>query len=651
MRGFISARARHRPTDHGSAYSVGLRSARNFGMILAVAITLLPLALASDNGVGLLPPMGWRSWNLYSADISDAKIRAQINGLVKPRVGGESLLSLGYSSIGIDEGWEGWVVNGTQLPSGCHGPAAQGGHSHWPNGTPAVAPSFPSMPDLVAYGHAKKVQMGWYFNGCGCSEHDLLPLPELLKYYTGDVDTAVAWGFDMVKMDSCGVLTNMTLYGALFNASGKAMAIEQCNQGKSNKPDEGTAGQMGPHWCPFNTFRTSGDIKNMWERVMSNLMSVVPYLGSANHAPLSRPGCYAYADIMEVGRMPEHNLAESRSHFSAWAIVSSPLILGLDMSDDAKVAAVWSVVSNKEVIEISQSWVAGRSQPTGRLVKSWQAPNVPTVVAPSCDCRHGATNPNHECSAWDCSRCDNPAANCSNVLFPGMKNLTGWHHDPTSGAMSIKDGQLCLDTRGQLPNGDATQNVLHMLPCDGSSAQRFAHNANSGKIVNVNASNGKTSCLQVTQWWTWLGRPVVSLEDCNPVNASTGLAEPTQAWIFHQGNGSLVNGEFGCVGVSGNSGPASTIWTKPLTKNRTALLVINAADASQRLSLDLGALLGIPALREMGDPLADTFVVRDVWKEKELGSLATVDAVLPPHDCLMLVLSPTRSSSQHYIEV
>ena len=35
-----------------------------------------------------------------------------------------------------------------------------------------------------------------------------------------------------------------------------------------------------------------------------------------------------HRSMLEVGRMPEHNAAESRSHFSAWAIISSPLTLG-----------------------------------------------------------------------------------------------------------------------------------------------------------------------------------------------------------------------------------------------------------------------------------------------------------------------------------
>jgi hypothetical protein len=66
----------------------------------------------------------------------------------------------------------------------------------------------------------------------------------------------------------------------------------------------------------------------MWDRVMSNLMTVVPFLGSATEPPLSRRrSCWAYADMLEVGRMLEHNAAESRSHISAWAIVSSPVSL------------------------------------------------------------------------------------------------------------------------------------------------------------------------------------------------------------------------------------------------------------------------------------------------------------------------------------
>ena len=59
------------------------------------------------------------------------------------------------------------------------------------------------------------------------------------------------------------------------------MAIENCHQGRNDGPDQGTPGQMGPGWCPYTSFRTSGDILNMWDRVMSNLMTV-PAPGNIN---------------------------------------------------------------------------------------------------------------------------------------------------------------------------------------------------------------------------------------------------------------------------------------------------------------------------------------------------------------------------------
>ena len=40
---------------------------------------------------------------------------------------------------------------------------------------------------------------------------------------------------------------------------------------------------------------------------------------------------------------------ESRSHFGAWAATSSPLILGLDLTNASNLATVWAFVSNPEV--------------------------------------------------------------------------------------------------------------------------------------------------------------------------------------------------------------------------------------------------------------------------------------------------------------
>ena len=71
---------------------------------------------------------------------------------------GTTLHSLGYTSIGIDEGWEGWYNESAH-------------ETHDPNGIPQVnTDRFPDMPALVKYGHSKGVEMGFYLNGCGANE-------------------------------------------------------------------------------------------------------------------------------------------------------------------------------------------------------------------------------------------------------------------------------------------------------------------------------------------------------------------------------------------------------------------------------------------------------------------------------------------------
>jgi len=105
-------------------------------------------------------------------------------------------------------------------------------------------------------------------------------------------------------------------------------------------------------------------------------------------------------DMLEVGRMPEHNAAESRSHFAAWAMVSAPLVLGFDLSDKAKLATAWPIISNKEVIAISQTWVKGAPYPSGKLVKSWQAKNVPTFAVRGGCAAAACKDDNPNCTRW-----------------------------------------------------------------------------------------------------------------------------------------------------------------------------------------------------------------------------------------------------------
>jgi len=129
-------------------------------------------------------------------------------------------------------------------------------------------------------------------------------------------------------------------------------------------------------WCPWNFYRTSGDVRANYASVVANLHTTIPYA----KASLSRPGCWAYPDMLEVGCAerfdtpgPGLSFVEARTHFAAWAIVSSPLTLSHDVNDDNVTEAIWPIIANKEVIAVNQAWAGHsgspfkQSSPTVRL--------------------------------------------------------------------------------------------------------------------------------------------------------------------------------------------------------------------------------------------------------------------------------------------
>jgi alpha-galactosidase len=54
--------------------------------------------------------------------------------------------------------------------------------------------------------------------------------------------------------------------------------------------------------------------------------------------------------------VPPLNFTEGRAHFGAWAITSSPLVIGFDLSNDTTVDAVWPIVSNTEALAVNADW-------------------------------------------------------------------------------------------------------------------------------------------------------------------------------------------------------------------------------------------------------------------------------------------------------
>ena len=325
-------------------------------------------ALGAADGLARTPPMGWRSWNALGGDVAQRDMELAADALAQPRDGlgvpaprGDSFLSLGYADVGLDDAWQ---ACGAGVSGSFHDGA---GRPLW------NASRFPDPAGMVRYIHRRGLLAGWYHNNCICRELSDAPWPAL-AHVRGDAAATVELGFDSVKLDGCGAWRDLEQwYDALANASvsrgrpGNAVMIENCHWGLQAPTLDS---------CAFHMFRTSGDISATWSSMFWNLQTTRAFQAEP---PLSRPGCWAYPDMLEVGRLKSP--AEDRTHFAAWAITSSPLILGHRITDQATNERVWPIVSNKRAIAINQAWaghpgrhVAERFGHSLRPVQVWAKP-------------------------------------------------------------------------------------------------------------------------------------------------------------------------------------------------------------------------------------------------------------------------------------
>ena len=66
--------------------------------------------------------------------------------------------------------------------------------------------------------------------------------------------------------------------------------------------------------------------------------------------------CQGVTNSQRGASVPTLNFVEARTHFSAWCITSSPLVLGFDLTDAATTDGVWPIISNTEAIAVNQEW-------------------------------------------------------------------------------------------------------------------------------------------------------------------------------------------------------------------------------------------------------------------------------------------------------
>ena len=332
---------------------------------------------ANARGAAQSPPMGWNSWNAFFSDIDEQKLLASAKIIVD-----SGLAAKGYHYIDIDDGW--WLKrrqpDGRMIIRTATFPSAA---------TPDGATSFRPLTDRL---HAMGLKAGIYSeigrNSCAQIYGDGTPnQPEgtqaerevgLYGHVDQDIRLYFAeWGFDLIKVDGCGIRalgpTSEKVRSGQFRALGPFVdsdSLGRTDVATSRRlfTEVGTAlARYNPDddyiyslclwgaadvrsWAKEvgNMSRTSEDISPTWNRMLHNL-------DSAARRPLyAHPGSWNDPDMLFVGtgEFDADHLTEARSHFSLWAMLNAPLIIGYDLRNAT--GPLLDILGNARVIALNQ---------------------------------------------------------------------------------------------------------------------------------------------------------------------------------------------------------------------------------------------------------------------------------------------------------
>ncbi len=313
-------------------------------------VALRNWTIVCGDKIGLTPALGWNSWNCWGLSVSDEKVRQSAGAMVA------KLADHGWSYINIDDGWE---------------------DKRDDKGEVLANNKFPDMKGLCDFVHGLGLKMGIYSS----------PGPRTCGGYLGsyqheDQDAAVyaRWGIDYLKYDWCsyGEIAPKTpglddlkkpyiTMRQSLDKTGRDILYSLCQYGMGDVWKWG--GAIGA-----NSWRTTGDIQDTW-----GSLSGIGFRQD-KPAPYTEPGHFNDPDMLVVGRVgwgPSlHNTRltpdEQYTHISLWALLSSPLLIGCDMSqlDDFTL----NLLTNDEVLAVDQDELARPA------VKAWEHGNIQVWV-------------------------------------------------------------------------------------------------------------------------------------------------------------------------------------------------------------------------------------------------------------------------------
>jgi alpha-galactosidase len=302
--------------------------------------------VGGDHKLALTPPMGWNSWNCWAGAVDSDKVKAAADEMLK-----SGLAAHGFQYVNIDDTWEA---------------------GRDANGEIQTNQKFPSMRALSDYVHSKGLKLGIYSSPGPktCANFEASYQHELQ-----DAQTYARWGIDYLKYDWCsygGIADKQTLpehekqvlpYRVMGQALGKVerdIAFSLCQYGMDDVWKWGASDDVHG-----NCWRTTGDINDSW----GSLHGI--YASQNGHEKFAGPGHWNDPDMLVVGKvgwgpsLHESHLTPNEQilHISMWCLLSSPLLIGCDMSQMSPFTV--ALLSNDEVLDINQDPLG---KPAGRVL-------------------------------------------------------------------------------------------------------------------------------------------------------------------------------------------------------------------------------------------------------------------------------------------
>lgn len=494
-----------------------------------VAVAAAPEAAALENGLARTPQMGFNNWNTTGcgAQFNEAMVKGIADTFVE-----KGLKDAGYTYVNLDDCWA--------LPQRNSAGNLVPDPVRFPNGIKAVAD----------YVHSKGLKFGLY-SSAGTKTCANEGFPGGLGYETKDANQWASWGVDYLKYDNCNntgadAQTRYKAMGDALKATGRPILYSICEWG-SNSPW---------NWAPpiGNSWRTTGDISDNW----SSMIGIAHQ--SQRLAQYAKAGAWNDPDMLEVGNGGMTD-TEYRTHFSLWAQMAAPLLIGSDIRSAS--AQTLTILKNPDVIAVDQDPLGKQ----GTVVSSSGGLVVMTKQLANGDRSVTLTNENSSTATVSTTA---TAAGLPSAASYRLSNLWSKAVTSTSGAISASvpahgtvmyrvsagngssigtthplisaSSQRCLDAEGARTTPGTK---IEIWDCNGGANQA----ATLTPVGELRLYNG-TQCVDVHESGTTPGS-AVQLWTCN--------GGTNQQWRLNP-DGTITGVQSGlCLDVTGGDKPAGNV--------------------------------------------------------------------------------------------